>query len=218
MAWPLAVKGWAIEVPVPDKAPVTLVTVGVHANVVPLTLFGLVIAMEVVPVRQNVWEVGLTEALGTRFTVTTVLIGVPEHPFAVGVIEYVAVPLLVPVVVNGCEIGVPLPDDANVVTLTSVTVQPNVAPATLLERVIGVAIPEQTDGLAGDVVTLGNGFTVTTTCIGLPWQAPFEGIILYVTVPFVVVELKSVWAMVISERPLPPVPPEVPGVCETDHV
>ena len=60
---------------------------------------------------------------GVGFTVTVTSVVAPLHPFALGVILYVTVPLVVPsVLVNTCPIVAPLPalapvtfDDANTV-------------------------------------------------------------------------------------------------------
>jgi hypothetical protein len=45
----------------------------------------LVSEIPVVPPEQNVWEEGVAVATGTGFTVIVTRIGVPVHPFAVGV-------------------------------------------------------------------------------------------------------------------------------------
>jgi hypothetical protein len=94
----MLVRVWAIELPLPLLAPVILGAVTVQANAVPVTFDVKLIAVEV-PL-QMVCDVGDADTTGIGLTVTTTLIGVPVQEFAVGVIVYVAVPVVVPVVVN----------------------------------------------------------------------------------------------------------------------
>ena len=72
--------------PLPAEAPVTLpggAMTMVQTNVVPTVV--LLSAILVVPAEQIVWEGGVAVTTGVGFTVTTTLMGVPEHPLAVGV-------------------------------------------------------------------------------------------------------------------------------------
>jgi hypothetical protein len=71
-------------VPLPALAPDTFDCTTVHENVVPLIL--LVNAIEVALPEQIVCDDGVAVAVGIGLTVTTTVIGVPAHPFAVGVI------------------------------------------------------------------------------------------------------------------------------------
>ena len=74
----------AMELPLPDIAPVTLVTATFQLNVVPVTPFGLVILIELVGPEQMVWFAAA--ALGMGFTTTVAIMGLPVQPFAAGVI------------------------------------------------------------------------------------------------------------------------------------
>jgi hypothetical protein len=80
----VAVNVWAIVAPELADAPVTLVCVTIHANVLPATL--LVNATEVALFEQILCEVGVAVADGTGFTVTVAVIAVPAQPPAEGVI------------------------------------------------------------------------------------------------------------------------------------
>ena len=101
--------------------------------------------------------------------------GVPSHPFAVGVMEYVAVPGVDPVVVRFCAIEFPLPFDAPV-TPDGETVHLKVVPETEPEREVFVASEEQMVCDEGDGVTSGVGLTVIEKVSALPEQStsPFE--------------------------------------------
>jgi hypothetical protein len=68
--------------------------------------------MEVVPPEQNVCDVGVAVTTGCGLTVIVTEIGVPEQPFAVGVIEYITVPFVEPVADNVCAIVEPFPEEA----------------------------------------------------------------------------------------------------------
>jgi hypothetical protein len=80
----VAVRVCAITVPDPAEAPVTFVCVTVQLKDVPVTL--LVSARVVVLGEQIFCDVGVTVAEGMGLTVTVVVIGVPLHPPADGVI------------------------------------------------------------------------------------------------------------------------------------
>lgn len=81
---PVAVKVCVIEVPELLEAPLTLVCVTLHANVVPVTL--LVSATEVALPEQIDCVAGVAVALGIGLTVTGTVIGVPLQPPEAGVI------------------------------------------------------------------------------------------------------------------------------------
>jgi hypothetical protein len=101
--------------------------------------------------------------------VTTELMEAPAHPFANGVIVYVAVPFPeVAVVVKICEMIEPLPAEAPL-KLDDVAVQLNVVPPIPLGLVIGieVACPDKIFWVTG-AETLGKGFTVTTGTVVEP--------------------------------------------------
>ena len=104
-------------------APVTFDVVTVQKYLVLVTLFGLVKPMLVVAPLQIDCCAGLTANVGTGFTVTVRVIGVPAQPFALGVIVYVTVPWVLPVVlVSVWDMVLPLPAVAPV-TLLALTVQ-----------------------------------------------------------------------------------------------
>ena len=67
------------------EAPVTSVAAAVQMYVVPATLFGLEITIEVDSPEHIVWSVA--DALVTGRTVTTKFTGVPSHPPLVGLME-----------------------------------------------------------------------------------------------------------------------------------
>lgn len=73
-----------ILLPLPDKLPVAFEADAVQLKVVPLTPFGLVIAMDVACAEQMDWLEA--EALGIGLTVTVAVIAVPTQPLAEGVI------------------------------------------------------------------------------------------------------------------------------------
>jgi hypothetical protein len=81
-----------------------------------------------------------------------------------------------------CAIVAPEPAAAPVVDPEVVMVHANVAPATLLERAIEVAVPEHIVDGEGVAVTVRRGLTVITTVIGEPEQPPAVGVIVYVAV------------------------------------
>ena len=164
----------AITVPELALAPLTLVCVTVHAKVVPPVLLDRVI-LEAFP-EQILCEVAEAVTLGAGFTVTVAVIAEPGQLLAVGVIVYTAVPGLEVVAVKVCAMTVPELAEAPV-TLVWVTDQLKVVPATLLVRATVEVCNEQMlceDGLA---VADGIGFTVTVAVIGVPVQAPAEGVI-----------------------------------------
>lgn len=69
--------------PLAAVAPDTPVCVTVHANVVPVT--SPVNAIDVAVPEQIVCDDGVAVAVGLGLTVIVTVIGVPAHPFAVGV-------------------------------------------------------------------------------------------------------------------------------------
>ena len=91
-----------MDVPEAAVAPVTPDCVTVQLKVVPLT--PPVSAMDVADPEQIVCAVGVAVTVGVGFTVMVTVTGVPEQPFADGVIVYTAVPAAVPVAVSVCAI------------------------------------------------------------------------------------------------------------------
>jgi hypothetical protein len=92
----VAVNVCAIVDPEDAVAPETPDCTTVQAKVVPANV--LVRAMDGAVPEQIVWDPGVAVATGVGFTVTSTDSGVPAHPLAVGVMVYVAVPAVVPVV------------------------------------------------------------------------------------------------------------------------
>jgi len=92
----VAVSVWAMVEPEAAVAPETPDCTTVQAKVVPANV--LVRTMEGAVPEQIVWVPGVAVATGVGFTVTITDSGVPAHPLAVGVMLYVAVPAVVPVV------------------------------------------------------------------------------------------------------------------------
>ena len=95
-------------------------------------------------------------------TVTVAVIGVPEHPFAKGVMVYTTVPLVVALLAVSISLMAdpvsavpPLAPDCD-------TVQENVVGDTVLVRLIRLAKPVQSVEEAGVAVAAGVCFTVTT--------------------------------------------------------
>jgi hypothetical protein len=85
-----------IELPLPDAPPEAPLCDGAdQLKVAPDTLLDKLIAVE--PPEQIVCAGGVATTDGTGFTVTVTLTGLPGHPLAEGVTEYVAVPPEVPV-------------------------------------------------------------------------------------------------------------------------
>jgi len=129
----------------------------------------------------NVMLAGQT-IVGAAPTVTVAVTGVPEQPFATGVMINVTVTGLVVVLVNVPEIfPVPLaamPVAAVVLSL----VQLKVVPVTLPVITIGVMAPEQTVCAAGVTTAVACGYTVTVVVTGAPGQPFAVGVTVKVTV------------------------------------
>ena len=81
---PVEVRIWVMFTPEADVAPDTSDCATVQSKVVPVTL--LVRAMDEVVPEHIVCNAGVAIATGIGFTVITTVIGIPVHPFAVGVI------------------------------------------------------------------------------------------------------------------------------------
>ena len=84
LAAPVVLSVWVIDVPLPLEAPLTPVCELVQENVVPVTL--LVKEIDVALPEQKACEAGVAVTEGTGFTVIVATTGVPEQPFAVGII------------------------------------------------------------------------------------------------------------------------------------
>ena len=162
---PVAVKVCAMLDPLDAEAPVTPDCTTVQLKVVPATL--LLNAMEVVAPEQIVCEDGVAVTTGVGLTVMTTMIGVPGHPFADGVMVYVAVPGVAPVADNTWAILEPLDAEAPD-TPDCATVQLKVVPATLLVNAIDVVPPEQMVCEDGVATATGVGLTVMMTMTGVP--------------------------------------------------
>jgi hypothetical protein len=135
----------------------------------------LVSDTEVVAPEQIVWEAGVAVATGMGLTVIITVSGVPEQPLAEGVIVYVAVPAVMPVVLRLWAMAEP-EDAVAPETPDCTTVHEKVVPATLLVRDIVVAVPEHRVCNAGVAVMTGMGLTVITTTLGVPAQPLAVGV------------------------------------------
>jgi hypothetical protein len=167
---------WLIEFPAPFDAPVTLPvgsTANVQLNVVPVTL--LVSTTPVVEPEQIVCDAGAAFTEGAGLTLITTDLIVPEHPFAVGVIEYVTVPTTDPVVVRTWAILVPVPADAPE-TPDWTTVHAKEVPVTVLVKAMEGDVPEQIVCDTGVAVATGRGLTVITTSSETPAQLSAVGV------------------------------------------
>ena len=106
---------------------------------------------------------------------------VPEQPFAVAVIVYVAVPEALLLLLESVWAIVVGQDDgqavAPLIPAVCATVQANVLPETLLVSAIKGAAPEHIVCDVGLAVATGIGFTVTITVIGIPTQPLAVGVI-----------------------------------------
>jgi len=200
----------AMLLPEPSVAPVTPLCTTVHANVVPV--ISDVKAMSVVAPLHIICDDGVAVTSGIGFTVITTSVDVPEQPFAVGVIEYVAVPAVVPEFVSVWAMLLPKLSEAPATPLCA-TVHVKVVPVTFDVNVMPVALPLHIACDDGVAVTFGVGFTVITTSVDVPEQVFAVGVIVYVAVPADVPELVSVWVMLLPE------PSEVPAtpLCATVH-
>jgi hypothetical protein len=108
---------------------------------------------------------GFTASVGAGLTVTTTSVNAPEQPLEAGVMRYVTVPWVLPVVlVNVCAISEPLPAAAPVTFVLLRIVQLKLVPETLFGFVIGIFVvaPLQMVCVAG-ARTLGTGLTVMIT-------------------------------------------------------
>jgi len=104
---PGLVSVWVIEEPLDVLAPVIPPVIGpiVQLKVVPDTLlFNTIFVVSPLHII-----VGLdVVTFGIGFTVTTIFVGIPGHPFANGVTIYVTVPAVVPGLLSACDIVDPL--------------------------------------------------------------------------------------------------------------
>jgi hypothetical protein len=171
---PVAVRVWAMGVPVPEDAPDTSDSTTVQLYVVPGTV--LVKAIEGAAPEQIVFDDGVAVTAGIGLTVMTTVFTVPLHPLADEEILYVAVPVADPVVVRIWAIVSPLPAKAPE-TPDWTTVHENVVPATLLVSAMDGAVAEHMVWAAGVAVTTGVGLTVITALTGIPMQLLAVGVI-----------------------------------------
>ena len=111
---------------------------------------------------------GVNVNTGNAETVTVAVTGVPKQPSSSGVIEYVAEPLVVPVVVNVCAIAFPVPFELPFVPVPE-AVQLKVVPVKLEVIWKSVASPEQIKSVVGVTVAAGTGFVITSQ-VSVPLQ------------------------------------------------
>ena len=149
-----------MEAPVPEVSPVkTPVLSLVQAKVVPATPLGFEIVMVLMAVpEQTVCAAGVADIAGIGFTVIVNVLAGPVHPFAVAVTDTVAtIGALVELLAVNAEMSpvplVPKPTSA-------LLVHANVAPGTLLLKLIAApaAVLQYTALLTA--FTAGSGFTV----------------------------------------------------------
>jgi hypothetical protein len=118
--------------------------------------------------EQTVCEEGVARTVGTGFTNTVAVIGVPGQPLAVGVIVNVTVTGLAVVFIRLPLIS-PLPLAAIPVTDAVLSlVQLYVVPLTFPVNTMGVMAPEQMVCDAGVATALGVGLTVIVNVCGVP--------------------------------------------------
>jgi hypothetical protein len=139
------------------------------------------------------------------FTVTTTVIGIPGHPFAVGVIVKVTRTGTLVVLVNAPLISpVPLPAIPVTVTVLSL-IQLNVVPVVLpVSTIVVIVAAEQIVSEAGVATAFGVGFTSTVAVMDAPGQPLAVGVMVKVTVIGALVVLVN--APLISPVPLPAIP------------
>ena len=116
---------------------------------------------------------------GTGFTVAITSNVGPGQPLDEGVILYVTVPLVKPLVLdNTCEITFPDPGKAPVTFVLPNTTHENVVPVTEFGFVISILLdcPEQI--VCGDAEAVGTGRTVTTKFTGIPLHPETTGVML----------------------------------------
>ena len=138
-------------------------------------------------------------------TVTVAVIGVPGHPFAVGVIVKVTVTGDAVVLVNVPLIS-PEPLAAIPVTIPVLSrVQLNVVPLTLpVSTIVVIAMPEQIVWEDGVATASGVGFTNTVAEMGVPGHPFADGVMVNVTVTGALVVFVNVPLM--SPEPLAAIP------------
>lgn len=119
---------------------------------------------------------------GNGLTVTSTVKGIPAHPLAVGVIVYLTMPAVVPVLVSVCAIIVPHAEEQ---LLKPVIVPPvgevrinavhvKVVPMISLDNAIVGAVLEQIDCDDGIAVVTGKGLITKSTHTGALVQPTAE--------------------------------------------
>jgi hypothetical protein len=148
----------------------------------------------------------LIEGVGRGWTDTTAFTGVPGHPLATGMIEYVTVAGDGKILTSVCEIVFPEPFIAPIILPAGVTtvVQLKFVPDDEPDKAMLVVPDEQIACKGGVAVTLGIGLTVTIAVTGNPGQPFAIGVIVYVTVAGSEVVLVRVWIILF------PLPAEAP--------
>ena len=142
-----------------------MLLVGVKFNAVPLQM-----------VVCNCVEVLVMTGAGLTVTVTSMKL--PLQPFAVGVIRYVTLPLVIPSVEFSTWLIVPpLPALAPVTLLLPCIVQLKVVPVTPFGFVMDTDVLSPLQIVWLEAFTSGIGLTVTVTENGDPSQPLAEGII-----------------------------------------
>ena len=152
---------WFIVFPFPFVAPdVPVGELTDHANEVEVFVEERSILINVLSQIVAFVGVVIIETIGFGFTVIVTVIGLPEQPFAFGVIVYVIVCVLDEVLVSIWVIVFPDPFAAPIMFELLLTVQANEVPVpavTLDVNAIFVALPEQIVWDEGEAVATGIG-------------------------------------------------------------
>jgi len=197
--------------PVPLAAiPVTVATLSlVQLYTVPATLPVNTIVVIAEP-EHVVCDDGVATAFGIGLTTIVAVIGVPEHPLAVGVTVKVTVTAAFVVLVNTAAGTLPTPAAGRPVTVTLLSLTHEyVVPATApVNTICWLVEPVQIVWVDGVAVAVGVGFTNTVAVVVGPLQPLATGVTVKVTVIGTLVVLVNV--PLIFPEPLAAIPVTVP--------
>ena len=140
--------------------------------------------------------------------VISTAMGVPLQVPMVGVTVYLTTAGELEVLVSAWAIVEPLLFEKPLaVPLVNAAVQEyvTVAPVMALDKPMPVVAPEQRVCWVGVAITVGVGFTVISTVMGVPLQVPIIGVTVYLTTAVELLVFVSAWAIVLPlplEKPL----------------